>query len=473
MNAKWLVLAATALGAFLGAIMFTSVNVALPSMKEALDTEFNVLQWVVLSYLLATGAVMPILGRLADMIGKKALFIAGYVIFTLASLLCGIAPGVGSLIFFRALQGLGGAFLTALSLAIITDTFPKEERGRAIGINGSILSIGIVLGPSLGGLLADAFSWRWIFLLAFIPGLLGVILAQRFIPQYQRLKNQRFDIPGAIILFISLLALLLALTLGQNLGFGSAAIVALFASSAVLLLAFVLLELRTADPMINLHLFKNSQLSIGLLTGFVTFIAISGTILLMPFYLGSVLGYSQRDIGLLMSVVPILLVFASPLAGIVADRIGERPVTLVGMLSLLLGYSLLGTLSEETTALGYILRFLPVGFGMAVFQTPNNTAIMGSVPPHSSGVAGGLLAFTRTLGTTAGVAILGTVWAVRVMQAGNVSDATLAPAAAQIAGLQDMFFFLQFAIILALALIIWDIIMRARRKQLATAQPSD
>lgn len=461
---QWFVLGTTALGAFVGALMFTSVNVALPSLMVALDAEFNVAQWVVLSYLLATGTLLPIVGRLADMVGKKSLYLWGYVIFTLGSLLCGLAPSVVTLILFRMVQGFGSAFLTALSLAIISDTFPASERGRAIGINGSILSTGIVLGPTAGGLLVDVLSWRWIFLLIVPLGLAGLLLSQRFIPRYQAAGSQRFDLPGAAILFLGLLSLLLALTFGQDYGFGSAGIVALFAASALLLLLFLGLELRVADPIIDLRLFRNPQLSIGLVTGFVTFISISGTIFLMPFYLENILGYAPRNVGLLMSVVPVAMVIVAPLAGRWADRYGERPVTVVGMVLLLIGYLALGTLSSATTALGYVLRFLSVGLGMAIFQTPNNSAIMGAVPRTHSGVAGGLLALTRTLGSTSGIAVLGTLWAVRVIQLSRAQDATRAPVELQVAGLHHMFLFIQIGVLLALLLTIWDLFMRRRAR---------
>ena len=461
---RWLVLAVTSLGGFLGALMFTSVNVALPSMLRSLDTEFNSVQWVVLSYLLATGTLLPIVGRLADMLGKRILYMSGYLVFTLGCLLSGLAPDVVTLIAARAVQGVGGAFLTALGIAIITDIFPTSERGRAIGISGSVLSVGIVAGPTLGGLLIEAFSWRWIFLLAFPIGLLGAILAQRFLPHYERTESGRFDVWGALLLFLGLLSLLLGLTFGQNVGFSSPIILGLFTGSAALLGTFVWLELHTQDPIIDLRLFKNAGLSIGLITGFTTFISISAVIFLIPFYLSNVLGYSAREVGLLLSINPILLVFSAPIAGAVADKIGERPVTIFGMISLLIGYILLGGLSEDTTTLGYLLRFFPIGLGMGVFQTPNNSAIMGSVPKERSGVAGGLLALTRTLGNTSGIAILGTVWAVSVLRrAPDTLEATAAPAAAQVASLGEMFFIIQIMIGLGLLLVLWD----AWRRRLA------
>ncbi len=443
--------------------MATSVNVALPSLVSALETQFAVVQWVVLSFLLTNAVLLPIVGRLADMFGKKSLFIVGYLVFTLGSLFCGLAGSVFWLIGFRVVQGVGAALLTALSLAIVTDVFPDNERGKALGITGSVLSSGIVVGPTLGGFLVDALSWHWVFFIGVPIGIIGMLLALRFVPAYEPKGGQHFDLPGAAVLFSCLLALLLALTLGQQRGFGGPLTLGLFAASASMLGLFVWLELRTPEPVIDLRLFKNADLTIGLVTGFATFVSIAGTIFLMPFYLENILGYAPRNVGLLMAIVPVVLVFIAPVAGSLSDRYGPRPITVVGLVLVLVGYLLIGTLNEETTALSYVLLFLPIGLGMGTFQSPNNSAIMGAVPRAQSGVAGGLLSETRALGQTSGIAVLGTLWAARVAARapGPIGgDATSAPIAAQVGGLHDMFLFIQVMIALALVLCVWDLIRR-------------
>ncbi len=464
---KWFVLAASSLAAFSATVMATSINVAIPSVVRAFDSEFAVVQWVVLSYLLANSTLLPIIGRVADMLGKKPLFVAGFVVFTLASLLCGISPSVGWLIGFRALQGVGAGLLLALGLAIVTDTFPSHERGKALGINGAILSAGIVVGPSLGGFLVDAFSWRWVFAIGVPVGIVGVLLALRYVPEGSSEGRQRFDLPGAATLFSCLLALLLALTLGQRRGFLSVEIVTLFALFAVLFGVFLRLEHRSPDPVVDLKLFRHPELSVGLASGLAAFIAIAGTIFLMPFYLENVLGYAPREVGLLMAVVPIVLVFVAPIAGSLSDRYGPRPVTVVGLALVFVGYLAIGTLDQDTTALGYILRFLPIGLGMGVFQSPNNSAIMGAVPRERSGVAGGLLSMTRSLGQTAGIAVLGTIWSVRVnarAQQDLGGEATAAPLAAQVGGLHDMLYVVQVMIFLALLLCVWTLVRDYRNR---------
>lgn len=453
---KWICLIAIALGSFMATIMFTSINVALPSLKESFGTEFNTVQWVVLSYLLASATLMPIVGRVADMVGKKSIYLSGLVVFVIGSLLSGIAPTITLLIIFRILQGIGSAFMIALSLAIITDVFPTEQRGQAIGISGSILSVGIVLGPALGGLLTDLLSWRWIFLLALAPGVISFALGQRFIPSYSAKKGQRFDFVGAIILFFVLLCFMLSLTFGQSLGFTHPIIVGLFVSFLLLVIAFIWFETRTEDPIIRLHLFKIPDLSISLITGFVTFVSLSGAIFVLPFFMSSVLGYSPRLIGLIMCVSPIVLVIMAPIAGVLSDRFGERPIAIVGLGFMTIGYLSLSGLNANSTVLEVILRFLPIGIGSGTFQTPNNSAIMGSVDKTLSGIVSSLLGVTRTIGSSAGIAVVGTLWAVRVLNyAPEATEVTSAAHAAQVAGMRDMFLVVAFFMLLSLALVLW------------------
>lgn len=463
---RWILVTA-AMGAFASSLTFTSINVALPSLVSAFDTTFAAVQWVMLAYLLSTAALLPIVGRLADMLGKRAIFLTGMAIFAIGSLATGLAPGLGWLIGFRLLHGIGAAVLTGVGLAIVTDVFPAEERGRAIGINGAVLSTGIVLGPTLGGLLVE-IGWRWVFLATVPIGLLGLLLAWRFVPRYDPGPRQRFDLPGATMLTSILAAGSLATTLGPERGFGDGWVIAGFVTAGLLLPAFVWRERRTRHPVLDLSLFRDLRLSIGLVVGLATFVSISGTIFVMPFYLEQVLGLTPRNVGLLMSVVPILLVIVAPIAGSLADRYGERVITIVGLGFALLGFSLVATLGTDTTPLGFVVRFAFVGLGMATFQTPNNSAIMGSAPPERSGVTGGLLGLTRSFGQTAGIAVLGSVWVARVVARSATATGEIAAGASALAlvgGLHDMMRVVQILIFAALLLALWDLRRRLRMKR--------
>jgi EmrB/QacA subfamily drug resistance transporter len=470
---RW-ILAASALGAFSATVMATGVNVILPTLVRVFDAPFATVQWVVLAYLMASIALLPVVSKLADLVGKHRVFFAAYATFALGSLLCALAPTIEALILVRTVQGIGAAALTAIGLALVTDAFPPEARGRAIGVNGAVISAGVVLGPSLGGIVADLVSWRWVFLGGVGIAAAGLALAYRVVPRYRGAPHQRFDWPGAITIFVALFSLSLALTLGQARGFDDGAILALFALAAVSASVFVWFERRAASPVVDLRLFRSRALTIGLASGLTTFVAISGVILLMPFYLEGVRGYAPYQIGLLMAVVPTVLVIVAPIAGWASDRFGERPVTLLGISLILAGYLAVGTLDETTGALGYVLRFLPVGLGMGVFQTPNNSAIMGAVPRGSSGVGGGLLSLTRFVGQVLGTAVLASVWAARaVARAGaeRGTDAMTLPPDARLAALHDVLLLVQVGIVVGLVLVAWDWYHgRSRRRAAATAR---
>ena len=427
---------------FLATIDGSIVNVALPTLVRELQTDFPTVQWVVLAYLLTQTTLMLSIGRLGDMIGKKQIFSAGFVVFTVGSVLCGLAPTVYWLIAFRVVQAVGASMVLALGFAIVTESFPPQERGRALGINGSLVSVGIVIGPVIGGFIIENLNWNWIFFVNLPVGIIGTLMAMRFIPDFHPEGGQSFDYAGAFTLFISLLALLLGLTLGQNLGLTDSRVLSLLGLWLVFLVLFVLIELRVNQPMIDLRLFRTTLFTVNISTGLITFICIAGVLILVPFYLENVLGYSTQEVGILFAIVPIALGIMAPISGSLSDRFGTRPITITGLVIVAIGYLTMSTLSAETTAVGYLLRLAPIGIGMGIFQSPNNSAIMGAVPPTRLGIASGLLAITRTLGQTTGIALLGAFWALRTLALHNAplpGGATSAPAIFQLGGMQDTF----------------------------------
>jgi EmrB/QacA subfamily drug resistance transporter len=442
---KWYVMAAVGMGVLLSTIDGSIVNVALPTLSRVFEAEFATVQWVVLSYLLTVTTLTMSIGRLGDILGKKSIYALGFILFTFGSTLCGLAPSIYGLIAFRIFQAIGAAMLVALGMAIVTEAFPSSERGRALGISGSLVSIGIVIGPVLGGLIVDALSWRWIFYVNLPVGILGILMVRKFVPDVKPAGGQEFDYQGAVSLFVSILALLLALTFSQEIGFRHPLILFLFACCLLFLVLFVLIEWKSDHPMVNLELFRNNLFSIGLFSGFFTFVSIAGTTLLMPFYIENVLGYEPHIVGLLMATVPIALGLTAPLSGSLSDKLGTRPVTIVGLFALCVGYYATRTLTTQSTPLDYVLRFLPVGIGMGVFQSPNNSAIMGSVSSQRLGIASGMLAITRSLGQTVGIAVLGAVWVNRIkFYSGETSPLGMMSASAesQVAGLQDTLTFI-------------------------------
>ncbi len=435
------------LGIGLGVLMFTLdvsiVNIALPSLVRILHTDFATIQWVVLSYLLVVTALVLGVARLGDMFGKKRLYLTGLVIFTISSLLCGLAPGVEWLIAFRTLQGLGAVFMSALGAAIITEVFPDSERGRALGIIGAVVSLGIALGPTVGGLLIGIAGWRTIFLVNVPLGMFACFITARFVPSSKGSGfGQRFDWLGALLMTLTLSSFALGMTFGQRQGFGSGSTLALLTLAAVGLACFLLLQARLKQPMLDLSIFRNIDFSLSLLIALLVFIVVAGAIFITPFFLELVKHYSTQQVGLLLAVSPVLGGTISPFSGSLSDRYGPRIVTLIGLLLLAIGCLLISTFDTSLTMLGYLLRYAPFGLGLGMFQSPNNSAIMGGVPRERLGIASGLLSLSRTLGQIAGLPLLASLFATLALTHDHLApsvDVTTAPVDGLVYGFQGTF----------------------------------
>jgi EmrB/QacA subfamily drug resistance transporter len=440
---KWLVLATVSVGILLATIDGSIVNVAFPTIVEELDTTFNVIQWVSLGYLLTIATLTLGVGRLGDVVGKKMIYATGFSVFTIASAVCGLAPDISWLIGFRVVQALGAVMILALGSAILVEAFPTSERGKALGWVMTAVSIGIITGPVLGGILISTFSWRAIFLVNIPVGIVGTWMALRYVSKTTPVPGQTFDFVGAFLMSVSLFSLSLALTVGQEAGFASPEILLAFAIAAIAAATFVLVELKVESPMLEIRLFKTPMLSVGVVTGVLVFVCLSATFILLPFYLAGVLGFDVLTMGLLLGVAPLMMGVVSPLSGTLSDRIGIRRLTLIGLSVIALSYFGFLTLGTDSTAIHFAVLAVPYGIGIGVFQSPNNSAIMGSVPPEYTGVAGGLLHLTRLLGQIVGIAVLGSIWAARVAAAngGVLPDggASAAGPLAQVAGLHTIF----------------------------------
>lgn len=458
---KWMVLISVAMGVFLATIDGSIVNIGLNTLVNDLNQPLALVEWVVLAYMLTIATLMLTVGRLSDMIGKKKLYLAGVIIFTVGSGLCGMAPSVYWLIGFRVLQAVGAVMMMAIGMAIVTENFPPQERGKALGIMGTMVSIGIITGPTLGGLILQSLSWNWLFFVNLPIGLIGVFMVIRFIPNDTTRSQQKFDFAGAGVMFVFMASLLFALSISQHRGFNNPLVFALLVLAISSFIAFILIESRSPYPMINLRMFSNRQFSINLITGFMVFLCTAGTALLFPLYLQNILHYNSQQTGLMLAVTPICVSIVAPLSGALSDRTGSRPITTLGLLILIIGFVAVSTLSEATSTLGYLLRFIPVGIGIGLFQSPNNSAVMGSVARANLGVASGLLSLTRTVGQTAGIAILSAFWENRVaFYHGSFLDAgaTFAPIASQVAGLLDTVYLTIAILVLAFLISSWALV---------------
>jgi len=378
-------------------------------------------------------------GRLADLVGKKPIYLAGFIVFTLGSFLCGLANNVYALIGFRSFQAIGASFLMVLGTAIITEAFPSTERGMALGINGTIVSLGIITGPTIGGLILNYLKWNWIFFVNIPISIIGIILVSKFVRNKKPDGNQKFDIPGAIALFFTLGCLLFGLTLGQLKSFTQSEVVILLMLFPVFGGLFIFIEKKVAQPMLDISLFDHFQFSSHVIEGLIVFFANSGIVFLLPFFLQNVLQHSSSTSGLMMGVIPAVMAITAPVAGKLSDKNGTERLPVVGLCIFFLGILALSTVDENTTIIGYILRTAPIGFGLGLFQSPNNSAIMGLAPKNRLGVASGILALSRTLGQTSGIALTSALWVWRIVKNLGwmpVNGATEAPSAVQVNSLQ-------------------------------------
>lgn len=464
-NTKWWAM----LGVGLGILMFTLdssiVNIAMPTLVQELHTSFAAVQWVVLSYLLVVTALVLGAARLGDMWGKKRLFLWGLILFTISSLLCGIAPTAAWLIAFRALQGLGAVFISALGAAIVAEVFPPAERGKALGIIGAAVSLGIALGPTVGGILIAIAGWRLIFLVNVPIGIFASFIVARFIPLSAKSPTkQQFDAIGALLATAVLTCFALGMTDGQDRGFTHPIALALLAASAIGLTVFLMFESRLSQPMLDLRLFHDLQFSLSLLMALLVFIVITGVIFILPFFLELVNHYPTQEVGLLLAVSPVLGGIVAPFSGSLSDRFGPRIISLIGLVLMVGGCLAISTIGEDLTELGYILRMAPFGIGLGMFQSPNNSAILGAVPREKLGIASGLMSLSRTLGQTAGLPLLGAIFAALTLSSAHLpanSNVTTAPASAMVYGVQGTFRIA--AIILLAATVITGIVWRMER----------
>lgn len=455
---KWFVMAAVGMGTFLETIDSSSINMALPTLVESFRIDFAVVQWVVLASVLTQSALMLVAGRLGDTLGKKRIFVAGFVVAGIGAVCAGLSPNIGWLIAFRVVQAVGLAMSMALMFGIATEAFPPNERGKALGTIGGIVSLGVVIGPLLGGYILESLSWRWLFFVNIPIVLVGIPIALRYLPDVRPGGRQAFDYAGASLFFVALFALLLATTYGQRDGYGQPLVLGLLGVTGVLLTAFLLVERRHSHPVVDLSLFRIRAFSVNVVLRFISFIVFVGAGLLLPFYLQNVLHYTPGEMGLLLTVMPLAFGITAPFAGTLADRFGTRPLSVIGLFLLVFGSYALSTLNAETTTLGLILRMIPLGAGMGIFQSPNNSVIMGVTPRDRLGMTSSFVSVVRTVGRSTGIAVIGAFWVSRVLVYAGAGyfDATTAPIPAQVMGTRQAFWLAAGFIVVCLLLIGWD-----------------
>lgn len=403
---RWFILANVSVGTFMATLDSSIVNVALPTISAQLHSDLSVLQWVVTAYLLAISSLLPVFGRIADLIGRKKVYSFGFIIFTLGSALCGLSSNIWFLIGMRIFQAIGASMIMSNSAALITANFPPQERGRALGLTGTVVALGNLSGPAIGGLLIGIASWRSIFYINLPIGIIGYIAAQMILPEDKPHHGEEtFDTLGAVFFASGMISLLFSLNNGQDWGWTSISILLGLVLGVLLLSLFFRWEAKVNHPMIDLSLFKNRPFLIGNLSGFLSFVAMFSNMMLMPFYLQHILNYQPAQVGLIMTAFPVVMAVIAPISGHISDRFGPVLLTTGGLFITALGLFYLTTVSATSTALQILPGPLLMGLGSGLFQSPNNSSVMSSVPKPKLGLAGGINALVRNVGMVVGIAL--------------------------------------------------------------------
>ncbi|MBP6507073.1 MAG: MFS transporter [Opitutaceae bacterium] len=454
-------LACLSLSMLLASLGTSIANVGLPTLAQAFAASFQDVQWVVLAYLLAITTLIVSAGRLGDLTGHRRLLLAGIGLFTVASVLCGLAPTLWLLIVARAAQGLGAAIMMALTMAFVGAAVPKERIGRAMGLLGTMSAIGTALGPSLGGVLIDGFGWRAIFLINVPLGLLTLLLARHHLP-VDRVESKTgrtgFDPVGTLLLALTLAAYALAMTLGRG-HFGPLNL-SLLVAAVIGVGLFVFVEARAAAPLVRLAMFRDPILSASLAMSALVSTVLMATLVVGPFYLSRGLGLNAALVGIVMSVGPLVAALTGVPAGRLVDRLGAQFMTIVGLLGIAAGSVSLFVIPASLGIPGYLAPLIVITAGYALFQTANNTAVMSDLRPDQRGVISGLLNLSRNLGLITGASVMGAVFA---LAAGTPDIMTARPEAVA-AGMRITFAVAAVLIVVAIALAVRSRALAARAK---------
>ena len=411
---KWWTLAAVSFGLFMIMLDNTVVNVALPAIQEDLGADLSQLQWIVAGYALTFAALMLIGGKLADAFGRRLIFVVGIVIFTLASLWCGLSGTAEMLIVARVVQGAGAALMNPATLSIISATFPPKQRGAAIGIWAGVSALALAIGPLVGGLLTEHLSWHWIFFINVPVGVVAIAASLMLITESKDETHVSLDLPGLGTSALGLFALTYGLIEANSYGWTSARIVGSFVVAVVALASFVMIERRSRFPMLDLSLFRSGTYTGANLTMLLVALAMFGVFFFVSLYMQNILGYSAVQAGAAFLPMTLLIILVAPIAGKTSDRFGSRWLMTIGMV--LLGIQLLyfSQLSATSSFWNLLPGFILGGFGMAMAMTPTAAAATRAVPVQKAGVGSAVLNAMRQVGGSIGIALMGAIVADQV-----------------------------------------------------------
>lgn len=402
---RWLILIVLNLFTFMSTLDGSIVNIALPVISKELELSVAQAEWVVTAYLMMICAAILFFGKLGDIVGKIQVFKWGMVIFTVGSLLCGFSSSLPLLVGSRLLQALGASMTMANSQGIVTDIFPAGERGKALGLIGTFVSLGSIAGPSLGGVIVSALGWEYIFWVNLPVGLIAIAIGWKLLPADRTKLKVKIDKAGSLLFPLFILALFAGLLLGQQIGYQDVRIIGALVLAAVVFIVFLWIEKRSEAPMLQLTLFRNPLFSLSILTGFLVFVANFCFNIMAPFYTQSILNLSPSHAGFLMMLFPIVMVIVAPLSGALSDKIGSELLTFAGLIVMVIAQIGLARLhgSSPIALVGVWIAML--GLGSGLFQSPNNSLVMSKIPKTQLGIAGSINSLVRNIGMVVGITV--------------------------------------------------------------------
>jgi EmrB/QacA subfamily drug resistance transporter len=414
-----LILLNVCVGQFIVGLDQRALLVALPTLTHTFNTSLTTIQWVLLIYDLTLIGLVITVGRLGDLFGRRRFYAGGFLFFVLASALCGAAQSAGQIILFRGLQAMGGAMISANGRAIASVAFPSSQRGKAMGFASMAFHIGFLMGPTLGGFLIDTVGWRWIFYLNLPVGIWGAYLAWKLLEESkEKLEGISVDFPGAVLLMIAYSLFIYAMNQLPHLGWKDPTVVQTMALSTAAFALFVFVELRARMPILSFSLFRNRLFTASMFSLFFITSTQSAISFLMPFYLQSILHFSPSQMGWIIIAGSVVIVIFAPVAGWLSDRLGSRLLCTVGSGLIVIAQFFIASLGLNSSIPRIIFPLMLSGLGWAFFNSPNQSAILGSVPRDKLGTASGMNTTTARTGGAMGVALSTTLFTYGLTAAG-------------------------------------------------------
>ncbi|MEK4475715.1 MFS transporter [Paenibacillus sp. FSL R7-0048] len=406
---RWMILIVLNIFTFMSTLDGSIVNIALPELSKQLKLPMAQIEWVTTGYLMAICAAILFFGKLGDIVGKIRIFKIGTIVFVIGSMLCGLSVSLPALIASRVVQALGASMTMANSQGIVTDIFPATERGKALGFIGTFVSLGSIAGPSLGGIMVSTLGWEYIFWVNVPIGLIAIFFGWKVLPKDLTRVKSSIDVPGSLLFAVFIITLFAGLLLGQQLGYGNSLIVTSIIVAVVSFVAFIWMELRRKEPLLQLSLFKNPLFSLSILCGFLVFTANFCFNIIAPFYAQNMLNLSPFYAGFLLMLLPICMVVVAPMSGALSDKIGSEFLTFAGLVVMVIAQFGLAQLHVGSSVVLVGVWIAMLGIGSGLFQSPNNSLVMSKVPRTQLGSAGSVNSLVRNVGMVVGITIATTI----------------------------------------------------------------